>query len=34
MIAKNIQISLSNLNNSLYYIKSQDVEEMVDQNGF
>lgn len=34
IIAKNVQISLSNLNNSLYYIKRQIVEEMVDKNGF
>lgn len=34
MIAKSIQISPSNLNNSLCYTKSRDVEEMVDMNGF
>lgn len=33
-IAKNIQVSLSNLNNPCYYAKSQVVEEMVDQSGF
>lgn len=34
IIARNIQISFFNLNHSLYYIKSWDVEEMVDKNGF
>lgn len=34
IIAKNVQISLSNLNNSLYYIKRQIVEVIVDKNGF
>lgn len=34
IIAKNIQVSLSNLKNSCYYIKSQTVEEMVEMNGF
>lgn len=32
--AKNMQVYLPNLNNSLYYIKSQAVEEMVDKDGF
>lgn len=34
IIAENIQVSLSNLNNSCYYIKSQIVEEMADKHGF
>lgn len=34
IIAENIQVSLSNLNNSCYNIKSQIVEEIVDKNGF
>ena len=33
-IAKNIQVYLSNLDNSLCYRKSRVAEEMVDKDGF